>query len=757
MKNKKKKIITLGLVAPLAAGIVPAQSGDLIATAATVNQAPVVGSTFTDVFSRVSDGDVRIVLLNYFRDADGDVLNYVPSSSDESKVTAEVVNGILILTPKAKGYANITVEAQDGKGGVAKQTFRVDVYNDPPSIKVIENKTVNLTDRYLDFDISPYFSDPNGDNLSYRLTSLNESIATVMYQGSFVRITPKGIGTVDIRVQLTDGSATVQRNFKVTVNPSAPIAVRNLSGVALNENQIQLSFDKGNFVNEYIIKRNGVEISRTTENTFTDSGLSKATAYEYQVSGVNQYGVGPEQSIRVSTLGDVVLPEEPPVEQEPVQPPIEENPPVEEPSQPPVEEETPDTDAPLEGETPTEPEIEEQVSVTLDGTSANLSWDAIEGSNGYRIEAFQKDENGDYQPYSYARTASGTNYAFKGLSPDAQYQFKIIPRIDWRYEYPAAITGSIQVEATEEVVESNEPANIQNIIGEVVGDSIELEWDSFSNQDEEAIGYKIQAYVEDENGNYVKESYSRTSSTNSYTFTNLDEGQSYKFEITPRTSTYLIDKAGWSEAIELPTMTLDEQPNETPVTVGEATATVSGQTVVLSWNALDDASAYRVQRYKLEDGIYVRDGYGKNSFTLGYTDDNLEAGSYKYEITPRVNSVYDVNQIFSVTAEVQGSDLDSDNVSAPISEKVQNLTADVNELSAILQWDTFNDSTYYRLVTYIKDEAGVYQKQASMPTVSGTTRTVSLEEGKEYKFEIIPRTKVGYAFDQAATVEVTTN
>ena len=66
-------------------------------------------------------------------------------------------------------------------------------------------------------DVSGYFSDPDGDQLTYSALSSDENIATVSATGSVITITPVSGGSVTITVTANDGNASAQQSFNVVV------------------------------------------------------------------------------------------------------------------------------------------------------------------------------------------------------------------------------------------------------------------------------------------------------------------------------------------------------------------------------------------------------------------------------------------------------------------------------------------------------------------------------------------------------------
>ncbi len=72
------------------------------------------------------------------------------------------------------------------------------------------------TDRSV--DISSYFSDPDGDKLTYSALSSDMDIATVSVMDSVVTISPVSSGRATVTVTANDGYSSVQQNLTITVN-----------------------------------------------------------------------------------------------------------------------------------------------------------------------------------------------------------------------------------------------------------------------------------------------------------------------------------------------------------------------------------------------------------------------------------------------------------------------------------------------------------------------------------------------------------
>ena len=77
-------------------------------------------------------------------------------------------------------------------------------------------------------DVSPFFSDPDDDPLTYSATSSNTSVATVSVTGSVVSGAAVGVGSTTLTVTATDpGGLSASITFDVTVIPAARTIFRD--------------------------------------------------------------------------------------------------------------------------------------------------------------------------------------------------------------------------------------------------------------------------------------------------------------------------------------------------------------------------------------------------------------------------------------------------------------------------------------------------------------------------------------------------
>ena len=191
-----------------------------ISVTVTSNRAPVRTGTIPTQTVSLSGSAETVDLDSYFSDPDGNPLTYSATSSNVSRATVSVSEATLTITGVATGWTTITVNATDPSNAGATQSFSVSVVanRSPISVGPIPNQTVRVGETAGTVDLSSYFSDPDGNPLTYSATSSNTSKATVSVSEATLTITAVAAGSSTIRVTATDPSnASRSRSFYATV------------------------------------------------------------------------------------------------------------------------------------------------------------------------------------------------------------------------------------------------------------------------------------------------------------------------------------------------------------------------------------------------------------------------------------------------------------------------------------------------------------------------------------------------------------
>ena len=195
------------------------------------NEPPLAVGSIPAQTLRVGDPPVALDLAPYFTDPDGDPLTHAAQSADESIAAVEIAGSVATLTGIAAGKTTLTVTATDPRGESELQAIAVMVLpaNRPPeAVGSVGHQVLVEGGSPLSIDMAEYFSDPDGDALSFAASSANPgAVQVVIISGSSsLAISPLSPAeAVDVTVTATDGDgASAEQQFMVTVAAaSAPV------------------------------------------------------------------------------------------------------------------------------------------------------------------------------------------------------------------------------------------------------------------------------------------------------------------------------------------------------------------------------------------------------------------------------------------------------------------------------------------------------------------------------------------------------
>ena len=200
----------------------------------TTNIRPATVGTIPTQTVSPNGGSVTVTVQSYFSDADGDTLTYSASSSDSAKATASMSiseGSDVTITGKSGGPATITITATDPIGLTATQSIKVNVGNPPTTVGTIPDETSRVGWGNISTDVSSYFSEPDGQTLTYSASSSNTGVVGVSVSGSTVTASPGGnTGNATITVTASDPSGlTATQTYTVYIEPGFADAIPGLS------------------------------------------------------------------------------------------------------------------------------------------------------------------------------------------------------------------------------------------------------------------------------------------------------------------------------------------------------------------------------------------------------------------------------------------------------------------------------------------------------------------------------------------------
>ena len=208
-------------------------------TVQAANNAPVVEDEIADMTLTEGDTVVFDVAAN-FSDPDGDVLTFTAESDDQSVAAVSVAGSEVTIVGASPGTATITVTATDPGDLSASSAFAatVEAANQAPvAVGQIPPLEMEVGDT-VSAPIDGFFSDPDGDTLTFAAESSDTEVVTVAMTGTFITVTGVGEGDAVVTITATDPeglSAEQTADITVTQPNREPELVKDLEHQTLTE------------------------------------------------------------------------------------------------------------------------------------------------------------------------------------------------------------------------------------------------------------------------------------------------------------------------------------------------------------------------------------------------------------------------------------------------------------------------------------------------------------------------------------------
>ena len=200
---------------------------------AVPNRAPMAVGMIPDRELMVGDS-ATLDVSGYFSEPDGQGLGYAAAVSDSSRLAATVEGAVLTVVAVAKGDVVVTVTATDPGGLSAAQSFVVTVPNRPPvPVDSIAPRIIEV-DRADTVEVAPFFTDPDGDSLSYATAVSDSTLVSAEVTGSAVVVTALAKGKAEVTVTATDDEGlSAEQRFQATVPNRPPLVADTIPGWTL--------------------------------------------------------------------------------------------------------------------------------------------------------------------------------------------------------------------------------------------------------------------------------------------------------------------------------------------------------------------------------------------------------------------------------------------------------------------------------------------------------------------------------------------
>ena len=228
------------------------------------NTTPTMSTIIANQSIKKSD-TLNFTLANYFTDADGDTLTYTVTSSNTNVVSTSITNGKLTITPKAKGTSTIMIMVSDGISTLTK-TFTVTVVNSAPKESTtLNSQTLVNKNATATITLGTYFTDIDGDALTYTATSKNSYVTPTISNG-ILTLTGKSKGTDTITITISDGTESITKTITVTVSNSKPTESTTLSNQILTNKNATTTITLGNHFTD--IDGDSLTYTATSKNSY---------------------------------------------------------------------------------------------------------------------------------------------------------------------------------------------------------------------------------------------------------------------------------------------------------------------------------------------------------------------------------------------------------------------------------------------------------------------------------------------------------
>ena len=310
---------------------------------------------------------------------------------------------------------------------------------------------------------------------------------------------------------------------------------------------------------------------------------------------------------------------------------------------------------------------------TKTDATITVAWDAVANASGYRLAW----KNIDASEYVYVDNiaASTTSYTIDGLAGDSTYEWKVqtlgdgvdYADSDYTEERSAATLLKLDAPTNPNVTDKTET-------------TITVAWDAVEN----ASGYRV-VYKNKTASSYTYVTLNRASAT-SYTLTGLDAGAVYNWKVQA-----LGDKVSYVNSAFCATQTARiNEPTQLDAPANPREKDASGTTIVVEWDAVENATGYRFAWKNMSESSYVTDEL--DATTTEYALTELAIGAaYNWKVQALGDKLDYVDSEYCATQIVRTSD--PVQLDAPVPTESTR-----TETTITASWEAVENASGYRFV-----------------------------------------------------------
>ncbi|MCM3454860.1 fibronectin type III domain-containing protein [Heyndrickxia oleronia] len=347
----------------------------------------------------------------------------------------------------------------------------------------------------------------------------------------------------------------------------------------------------------------------------------------------------------------------------------------------------------------------------VDKTTLTLSWEKVNGAYGYYVEKYvdgQRKTRKYVTETSYQEEVTPGTYEYRIQTYHSSGMLEPVSKI--------IVLESPNEDGSSNGGNNENGENSLAISSNVNGNNVSLTWNDVPDR----YGYYVERYLDG------KRQFRKYSSTPSFEDKNVAAGV-YEYRVIAYT------KSGMQEPISHIVKVGETAPESI---IKEISAVVNGQNVELSWNTVDSAYYYYIERYDNNGNRNYRRSVSTNS----YIDQNVSNGEYEYKVIAYTPSGFQD----PVTKKVQ------------VGKPLENVTLDDFEIkvegqTVTINWEKLDDIYGYYIERY--DSKGNRNFRYSL-NADQTEYVDSNVPYGEYQYKVIVYSKTGDMNPTSKTVSI---